>query len=82
MEKAMALFADPRFARYLKYLFYLALILTLVADFFVERKAVYFPWDVIPGLYAVFGFAGCYLIIKFAKALGYHWLMKEEDYYD
>jgi hypothetical protein len=55
---------------------------TLGADFFVERKKVYFPWELIPGLYAAFGFFGCYLIIKFAKTLGYHWLMKEEDYYD
>ena len=82
MQKAGEFSASPNYSKYLKYLFYLGLIVTLGADFFVERKKVYFPWELIPGLYAAFGFFGCYLIIKIAKTLGYHWLMKEVDYYE
>ncbi|HUV79880.1 MAG TPA: hypothetical protein VMW40_03510 [Candidatus Bathyarchaeia archaeon] len=41
-----------------------------------------FVWQEIPGFSAVYGFIGCILIIVVSKALGHHWLQKEEDYYE
>lgn len=39
-------------------------------------------WDAVPGFYALYGFAGCILIIVVSKALGKWALQKREDYYD
>ena len=39
-------------------------------------------WDKIPAFYAIFGLAGCILIIVLSKALGKWALQKKEDYYD
>jgi hypothetical protein len=39
-------------------------------------------WSVIPGFFALFGFAGCLVIIVFSKFLGKHLLYKREDYYN
>ena len=39
-------------------------------------------WSQIPGFFAFFGFAGCLLIVVFAKLLARYLLYKREDYYD
>lgn len=41
-----------------------------------------FPWSHIAGVFSLFGFIGCLMIIGFAKLLGHYWLQRGEDYYD
>ena len=36
----------------------------------------------VPGFWAVFGLAGCMLLIVLSKAFGHAGIMKREDYYD
>ncbi len=76
------LFDNPKNVRILKIASYVCLGIVVVVDFFVPREHVHYPWDHIPGFYALFGFIACILIIVIAKTLGYKWLMKKEDYYD
>lgn len=78
----MNFFDKPENIKTLKILFYICLAITFVVDFFIVRKHIYFPWEDIPGFYALFGLIACILIIVMAKALGKLWLMKKEDYYD
>lgn len=75
------IFAGSRFKviRAIVFVFMAALI---IIDFFMPRHHIYFPWDNIPGFYAVFGLVTCVLIIIFSKWLGKVWLQKKEDYYD
>ncbi len=74
--------ADPKNSKSLKRVCYVVLAMLVVADFFVPRHHVSFPWDEIPGFSAFYGFIACVLIIAISKGLGYIWLMKKEDYYD
>ena len=71
-----------------KYLFsilYVCLAMSILAGvlvhLFIPSHAA-FRWQEIPGFSAIYGFIGCILIIVVSKALGHHWLQKEEDYYD
>jgi hypothetical protein len=36
----------------------------------------------MPGLFALFGFAGCSAIILISKFIGHEWLQRPEGYYD
>ncbi len=82
MKNEINFFDRPKNIKILKILSYACLALTVAADFFIPRKHTHFPWDHIPGFYALFGLIACVLIIVLAKTLGYKWLMKKEDYYD
>ena len=82
MKNELNFFDNPKNIRFLKILFYISLGLTVIADFFITRKHIHFPWENIPGVYALFGLAVCILIVILAKVLGYKWLMRKEDYYD
>jgi len=64
-----------------KHLFCLGLLLLALLEIFIPRDP-YFWFDRLPGFYAVFGLASCLLIIIICKALGQHWLMVREDYYE
>jgi hypothetical protein len=46
-----------------------------------EQSHAAFVWQELPVFSALYGFAGCILIIVVSKALGHHWIQKEEDYY-
>lgn len=80
MEKKY-LFDKPENIKKLKIIFYIALAITVISDFFVVRKYVHFPWDHVPGFYALFGFVACVFIIILAKAIGLI-IVKKEGYYD
>lgn len=71
-----------------KYLFrmlYVCLVASILAGvlvhLFIPSHAA-FVWQEIPVFPAIYGFFGCITIIVVSKALGHHWLQKEEDYYD
>jgi hypothetical protein len=82
MKKEMYFFDKPEKIRLLKILFYISIALTVIVDFFITRKYIHFPWENIPGFYALFGLVACILIVVLAKTLGHQWLMRKEDYYD
>ena len=39
-------------------------------------------WNHVPGFYAMWGFAGCIVIILVSKWMGKLFIQKKEDYYD
>jgi len=55
---------------------------SIAFQFWGPKSAHPHAWDIVPAFYAIFGFAGCILIIVVSKALGKKWLQKREDYYD
>jgi hypothetical protein len=69
---------SPRFRKSLLYLGFLSVALV---EIFLPRDP-HFWFDGLPGFYAVFGLISCILAIIICKALGQHWLMVREDYYD
>jgi len=60
--------------------FYAICVLLVVTDFIVHRH-IYHDWEKVPAFYAVYGFAGCVILVLIAKAMR-KVLMREEDYYD
>ena len=60
--------------------FYIFLVALIVVDFFIPAHG-HFPWEEVPGFFAVYGFIGCVGLIFIAKGL--RWLVRRrEDYYD
>jgi short subunit fatty acids transporter len=67
----------------LRRLFTVLLALLIVADalpFVVNKEAVHTAAERVPGFWALFGFAGCALIVLIAKGAG-KYLLRREDYY-
>ncbi|MDD5482421.1 MAG: hypothetical protein PHP98_02030 [Kiritimatiellae bacterium] len=60
----------------------IALLSVFVAASLPGEPAHGYWWDRIPAFYIFYGFAGCVLIIVFAKTLGKLFLQRKEDYYD
>jgi len=58
------------------------LVEVLIRFFNVADMHAAFIWEEVPGFSAIYGFIGCILLIVVSKALGHHWLQKEEDYYE
>lgn len=75
-------FEDVTRVRRLKMVFYVLLVVTVVADIPIHREHAAFVWEMIPGFSALYGFLSCVLLIVVSKTLGHQWLMKKEDYYD
>ena len=65
----------------LKYIFFISIGLSIVLGILFRHENPHFWWEKIPVFDAVFGFLGCILIVVGSKALGHHWLQKDEDYY-
>ena len=55
--------------------------LLLVGLDFVIHRHVTHPWEEMFGFYAVYGFAGCVVLVLLAKGLR-RIVMRAEDYYD
>ena len=83
IKKIVNFFGDPAYRRQRRWLFSVALILTVAADFLVTREHGEFFWETLPGWGAFYGFISCVLIIVVSKFLGHQCrLMRGEDYYD
>jgi hypothetical protein len=67
--------------RILKYGLIVSIGLSMLLGLFFRTEHPHFWWEKIPVFDAVFGFLGCILIVLGSKALGHHWLQKDEDYY-
>lgn len=59
--------------------FSIALIITVIAGFFIHAHTVFFV-ETIPVFHALFGFGSCAIIVILSKLLGII-LKKPEDYY-
>jgi hypothetical protein len=76
-------FGDERYSVSRRRLFYVVLVLTVLADFIVPREHAGYLWDRLPGWSAVYGFCSCVVLIFVSKFLGHRCgLMRREDYYD
>lgn len=61
-------------------LFWLVTVASVLADFVGEPGEVHHMWEYRTA-YAIFGFAGCALIVYVSKWLGQAWLQRDPDYY-
>lgn len=83
IKHAVDFFGDEAYAQQRRRLFYLALVLIVIADFLVPREHPEYLWERLPGWSAVYGFGSCVLLIFVSKFLGHRGgLMRREDYYD
>ena len=80
MKKNAALFDNPDNVRRLRTGFFIALVLVLIAEAFVEMHGS-FAVEHFYGFYAVYGFISYVRLIFLAKFLR-TLLMRKEDYYD
>lgn len=73
-------------SKQLKWLFYLALLFSVLIDFFIPRHHEahheMFWGEKIPAFWAILSFIGCILFIKICKGAAHTFLGKSEDYYD
>ncbi|GLR59785.1 hypothetical protein [Rhizobium indigoferae] len=83
IKRLVDFFGDGKYATERRRLFYLVLVLIVIADFLVPREHAEYPWDRLPGWSAVYGFLSCVLLIFVSKFLGHRaGFMRHEDYYD
>ena len=73
-------FDKPENIKKMLNIFYVVCALLVLVDFVVHRH-IYHDWENIPAFYAIYGFAGCVVLVLIAKLMR-KVLMKEEDYYD
>ena len=83
IKRVVDFFGDGKYATERRRLFYLVLVLIVIADFLVPREHAEYLWDRLPGWSAVYGFLSCVLLIFVSKFFGHRArLMRREDYYD
>ncbi len=80
MKKELTIFDNPKNVKRLRTGFFVALVLVLIAESFVDMHGQ-FPVDHFYGFYAVYGFISYVLLIFVAKAIR-KIIMRKEDYYD
>jgi hypothetical protein len=83
IKRIVDFFGDEKYVNQRRRLFYLVLVVVVVADFLVHREHAQYLWDRLPGWSAAYGFGSCVLLIFVCKFLGHQGgLMRREDYYD
>ncbi|MCP4020398.1 MAG: hypothetical protein GY729_01030 [Desulfobacteraceae bacterium] len=80
MKKELTIFDNPQNVKRLRFGFFIALAVVLVAELFVDMHGE-FEVDHFFGFYAVYGFISYVLLIFVAKLLR-KIIMRKEDYYD
>ena len=82
--KLESYFENPNWIKKAKVIFFLLLVLLLIADFFIpkEHGHAVLPGESFPGFYALFGFVATLLIIIVSKLLGFLFISKKEGYYN
>ncbi len=61
------------------------LVLLVVLDalpFVVDKTEAHTAAERLPGFWAVYGLAGCFLLVWFAKTIGSLGIQRKEDFYD
>ncbi len=74
------LFDDPRNTKRAIYALYGVCTISLLAEFFINRHVDH-PWEALFGLYPLYGFGACVLLVLIAKEMR-KILMRKDDYYD
>ncbi len=83
IKRVVGFFGEEEFANQRRRLFYLVLVLIVIADLLVSREHAEYMWDWLPGWSAAYGFLSCVLLIFVSKFLGHQGgLMRREDHYD
>lgn len=80
MKKELTIFDNPKNVKRLRTGFYIALVLVLLAEFFIQKHHG-FAVEHFFGFYAVYGFISYVFLIFVAKLLR-KVVMRKEDYYD
>jgi hypothetical protein len=80
MKKELTIFDNPKNIRRLQMGFFVALVLVLIAEAFVDMHGQ-FSVEHFYGFYAVYGFLS-YVSLIFISKLLRKLLMRKEDYYD
>jgi hypothetical protein len=57
-------------------------IVILGLSFFTPTSNAHFFWEKLPVFYALFGFAGCIVLIIISKTLGKFFIKRDENYYE
>jgi hypothetical protein len=68
--------------RIVRYVLIVSIGLCILMGLFFRPEHPHFWWEKIPIFDAIFGFLGCIVIVLGSKALGHHWIQKDEDYYN
>ena len=74
------IFDDPRNTKRAIYGLYAVCAISLLAEFFIHRHVDH-PWEALFGLYPLYGFGACVLLVLIAKEMR-KILMRKDDYYD
>ena len=80
MKFNLKIFDNPRNVKIFLRIFYLSLIVLLIADFFIHKHHG-ISLEAAPEFYAVYGFVSCVMLIFIAKILRL-FIKRDEDYYD
>ncbi len=80
MKKELTIFDNPKNVKRLRFVFFIALAVVLVAEAFVDMHGE-FSVEHFYGFYAVYGFIS-YVFLIFAAKLLRRLVMRKEDYYD
>ncbi len=80
MKKELTIFDNPKNIKRLRMGFFIALVLVLVAEGFVEMHHE-FSVEHFYGFFAVYGFIS-YVFLIFAAKILRKIIMRKEDYYD
>jgi hypothetical protein len=75
------LFDKPKNVKRLLVIFYSALVLLLIGDFFIQKHG-HFAWEDQPEFFAVYGFVACVALVLAAKYILRPLMKRREDYYD
>ncbi len=76
----LKVFDDPKNVKRLLVVFFGALIVLLVVDFFIHKHAD-FSWEGVPNFFAAYGFVSCVFLIFIARILR-PMIRRDEDYYE
>ena len=74
------LFDNPRNVKRAIYALYAVCAISLLGEFVINRHVDH-PWEALFGLYPLYGFGACVLLVLIAKEMR-KILMRKDDYYD
>ncbi|MDE0955136.1 MAG: hypothetical protein OSA07_01590 [Pseudomonadales bacterium] len=74
------LFDKPKNVKRVMYFLYASCVFLFALDFVIHRH-VYHSWENLWGFHAIYGFAGCVVLVIVATWMR-KFLMRPEDYYD
>lgn len=80
MKRELKTFDNPRNVKALRRFLYGVVLVLVIVDPFVHKHPD-FPWEGVPGFYAVYGFIAYVLLINIAKKLR-PLIKRREDYYE